>query len=326
MTLLLGKLGHEVIGFSLKPNNRDLYVKAEIEDCVKHSQFGDIRDLESLDAFVKKHNPDFIFHFAAQSLVLQSYLDPMDTFSTNVAGTYNLLQASKSASNLKGLMIITTDKVYSQVGETRAFTEEDPLGGNDPYSASKAAADIIAQSFAKSLAQVPVGIARAGNVIGGGDWAKDRLLPDIALALKSDVPISIRNLDAVRPWQHVLDCLDGYIRFMDHLMATEEKLTILNFGPQSSDFWTVSEVLSYINREILGDKLKVMQQMNLVGESKFLILDSTKARNLLSWSNVFSTPAALTQTIHWYLKFMENGNARELALEDIDSFLALRAN
>jgi CDP-glucose 4,6-dehydratase len=204
--------GHTVSGISLDPDSKSVYVDARLSSIFSNDLRVDIRNRDSLRRAVEKISPDVIIHLAAQPLVLYSYLHPQETFDTNVMGTINLLETTRTLKDLRAVLIVTTDKVYRNRNHLRGYVEADELGGIDPYSASKAAADIAAQSWIESCAEIPITIARAGNVIGGGDWASDRIIPDLVRAYSANRKPVIRFPHAIRPWQHVLDCLNGYLK------------------------------------------------------------------------------------------------------------------
>jgi CDP-glucose 4,6-dehydratase len=219
LSLLLRERGHNVSGISLEPENNTLYKSASIGKFFEHDIRCDIRDLDRLQRNFNSISPDVVIHLAAQALVRESYKDPIRTFETNVHGTINVLKASQNLPKLKAQLIVTTDKVYKNMDKLNAYIESDPLGGQDPYSASKAMADIATQSWLSSFVNAPTGIARAGNVIGGGDISTDRLIPDLIKSYTSGLTPRLRAPKAVRPWQHVLDCLNGYLSLVDAIIT-----------------------------------------------------------------------------------------------------------
>lgn len=321
MSLMLNHLGHEVFGYALPPEEKSLFNQAHVEKVLASDKRADIRSLYELSKFIKDTSPEFIIHLAAQPLVLESYRIPHETFTINTEGTNNLLQASRMSKNLQGILVITTDKVYLESTKNARFVEGDPLGGSDPYSASKAAADLLAQSIALSWDVAPIGIARAGNVIGGGDWSVDRLLPDLARAMTSGERIVIRYPHAVRPWQHVLDCLDGYVQFMNHIVSRQDKLEILNFGPNQKENWTVLQIINYINDNLLNGELSIQIADAQHHESSYLQLESSKANQLLKWSNRFETLEAVKKTVSWYEKQLLGRDMQSESLFEIATFL-----
>lgn len=297
----LNMQGHVVSGISLPPPSKSLYEQANIKSFIKHDVRFDIRNsTQELDNIIKEINPEVIIHFAAQPLVGKSYLNPIETFETNIMGTLNVLNASLRATKLRAALIITTDKVYKNDGSNLARMETDPLGGEDPYSASKAAADIVAQSWIKNFAKVPVSIARAGNVIGGGDWVQGRLVPDLVFAYSNKETPILRNPDGIRPWQHVLDCLNGYLMLVNKQIESGIRGE-WNFGPPPSGHVPVSELVTKF-AESWGSKGKVWQlgTESVLTESKTLFLDCTKAMTELSWSNALDFDQTVRMTVEWY--------------------------
>jgi CDP-glucose 4,6-dehydratase len=323
LVLLLKSRGHTVSGISLDPNTESLFNQAKIQEFMEMDLRLDIRDRTSLATAVKSVNPDVIIHLAAQPLVRYSYAQPVETFESNVLGTLNLLEATKSLANLKATLIITTDKVYKNRGHKEGYLEDDALGGDDPYSASKAAADIATQSWVKSFAQTPVAIARAGNVIGGGDWAADRLIPDLVRSYRiSNIPV-IRNPNSVRPWQHVLDCLNGYLLLVDS-MISQGTQGEWNFGPNHLEKNVVSEVIEGFSQHYgVSGNAWALDQGEHPKESDFLLLNSTKARTQLGWVDRLDFRDTLEWTAFWYRTFTEQG-ARATTIEQIEAFLSQR--
>ena len=320
---MLANSGHEVFGLSLDPDQNSLFESAELSSIFAIDRRLDIRDKESLLDYVNQVDPEVVIHLAAQPLVRYSYLHPLETFSTNVLGTLNVLEATRSANSLLATLIITTDKVYKNIGQLSGYVELDPLGGDDPYSASKAAADIATQSWVKSFSEKPVAIARAGNVIGGGDWAADRLIPDLVRSFSSQVTPVVRNPLAVRPWQHVLDCLHGYLILVDSLLSGG-KGGEWNFGPDHLVHHTVAEVVESFAHEYghLGAPWQLDSGTN-PHESNFLLLDSGKARRELGWVDLLDFNASISWTASWY-KNSTSQSAKSITLEQINQFNELR--
>lgn len=323
LVVLLKSMGHTVSGISLDPETESLFNQAKIQELMKQDFRIDIRDRVSLAAKVKAINPEVIIHLAAQPLVRYSYAHPVETFESNVLGTLNLLEATRGLTDLKATLIITTDKVYKNLGHKEGYVEDDALGGDDPYSASKAAADIAAQSWVKSFARTPVSIARAGNVIGGGDWAVDRLIPDLVRSYRtSNVPV-IRNPNSIRPWQHVLDCLNGYLLLVDS-MITRGTHGEWNFGPNHKEKRLVSEVIDGFSHffEVTGSPW-ALDQVEHPKESDFLLLNSAKSRTQLGWVDHLDFQETLRWTASWYRDFTQVG-ARATTMQQIETFLSHR--
>ncbi|MBQ9336960.1 MAG: CDP-glucose 4,6-dehydratase [Lentisphaeria bacterium] len=308
----LHRLGAEIGGLALAPDTTpDLYslLKTPVQ-----SELCDIRDFEGVKRIVRSFRPEIVFHLAAQPLVRTSYREPRETFETNVMGTVDLLEACRQTPSVRAVVVVTTDKCYANPENGKPFTEDDPLGGFDPYSASKGAAEIAAASYRSaffSSADSPaVATARAGNVIGGGDWAADRLIPDLVRAAAAGTPAEIRFPDAVRPWQHVLEALGGYLTLGAALLSGGHAFaSAWNFGPAEAENFTVGQVIGMAQSE--WDKIIIKQDETpeRPHEAGRLLLDCGKARDLLHWHPVWDTETAVRRTIRWYRDFYENGAA-----------------
>jgi CDP-glucose 4,6-dehydratase len=266
-------------------------------------------------------NVDVVIHLAAQPLVKASYKSPIDTFQTNVIGTLNVLEASKELAP-KAILIITTDKVYKNTDKTTGYVESDPLGGSDPYSASKAAADIATQSWRSSYGVTPISIARAGNVIGGGDFAENRLMPDLVHSFIEDKAPIIRYPQSIRPWQHVLDCLNGYLSLVDKQL-NDGVNGEWNFSPPATPTHAVSEVASEAAKLWGSNKQWQQDAGEHKPETETLLLDSTKARKVLAWSEKLDFQESLSWTIDFY-KRVNQGEAQQSVLQDqVNQFLSI---
>ena len=323
LSLMLKNLGHRVSGFSLEAENGSLFNQIEPESIFDESIAGDVRSLPDFEKALRATNPDVVIHLAAQSLVRESYRNPVFTYETNVTGSHNVLRATKDKDNPPILLMITTDKVYLNDGRKKGYEENDGLGGKDPYSSSKAIADILIQSWQQDNPNLSIGIARAGNVIGGGDSSKERLLPDLIEAFENDKSIELRSPNAVRPWQHVLDCLSGYLKLIDLMVNTPGSIGAWNFGPDMSQVRTVAEVTSKA-AESWGVPLKWnLGSYDGLAEADFLLLDSSKARHSLKWNDKLDFEKAVEWTINWHLKLKRGVSAREAMSEDIENFLSL---
>jgi CDP-glucose 4,6-dehydratase len=299
LSLMLSLQGHQVSGISLKPEKYALFEKARLKKIFKHDLRLDIRNVISLNKSVAQIQPEVIIHLAAQPLVRESYLKPLETYETNLMGTLNVLESSKFARNLVATLIITTDKVYKDKNKLNGYVETDELGGRDPYSASKAAADIAAQSWVKSFGTSPVAIARSGNVIGGGDIARDRLLPDLMRGISKNQKTMIRNPNAIRPWQHVLDCLNGYTMLIDHMINSKLNGE-WNFGPSIYEKHTVIEVVKKVSEKAgLKKQIWKTSAAQHPHETNYLLLNSDKARSLLKWNQVLDFDTAIDWTVNW---------------------------
>ena len=315
----LKEKGHSVIGYSDAAHPESLYVTAEMSTLLDKEYWGDIRDSEFLTKAIRESNPEVIVHFAAQSLVRTSYLRPRETFETNFLGTLNVLESLKDLENLKSVLIVTTDKVYSDSSKLTGYAEIDPLSGSDPYSSSKAAADLLTQSWVKSFNLRGVNIARAGNVIGGGDWNHDRLIPDIVRAIKSqEIPL-LRFPESIRPWQHVLDCLNGYYGLIEYGLKTKNS-SEWNFGPVIDPEFSVKKVTSLILEEFDSVEAWGIQPGNHPKESEVLLLNSDKAREVLQWKEVLSTAQAVKWTAVWYKSLYDGAKPLNLIQDQILEF------
>ena len=300
LTLLLERLGIEVIGLSLPPLPTSLYKKSKRIGKI-NEDFFDIRDSNAVHKFIKENKPSVIIHLAAQPLVLESYKNPKYTFEVNVIGTSNVLEAAFKTNSTEVVLISTTDKVYENNNLGKAFFETDPLRGKDPYSASKVAAEnvIYAWREIKNKSGGPVLLtARAGNIIGGGDLSKNRLIPDLVRAFNSNSELVIRNPSSSRPWQHVLDPLSGYLLMIDNAI-NGDNLEVLNFGPIDKSM-KVKEVVKIASKHWGNKSTIVFSKEKSTIEAKSLELDSSLARNTLNWSPFWNQSEAIIETINWW--------------------------
>lgn len=296
LCVILNNLGHEVHGYSLSPEPGGLFEEIEISSKIKSDRRGDIRNKDQLVTALKHANPDVVIHLAAQPLVRESYSSPSETFETNCQGTVNLIHAMSEVAPDAFLLAITTDKVYKNTGKLDGYVESDELGAADPYSASKAMADFALQSWAYSFPDSPrLAIARAGNVIGPYDSSRDRIVPDILRSATLNKVLSIRSPESTRPWQHVLDCLFGYLLLVDKYKGTRGPV-IWNFGPLPENERSVFDLVMEAHKHIDFD-WKIYEEQNQKIEQKKLTLDSKQARNLLNWSDSFTFEDAIRETI-----------------------------
>ena len=321
LALWLQRLESHVIGFSLPPvttpNHRDL-----LNPPVDAEELGDIRDYPQLLRVVQASQPEIVFHLAAQPLVRRSYRDPLETWSTNVVGTANVLEACRHTNSVKAIVVVTTDKCYDNKEQIWGYRETDALGGHDPYSASKAAAELVVASYRKSWFSQPgaclLASARAGNVIGGGDWSEDRLIPDAARAVASNQALEIRCPQATRPWQHVLESLAGYLLLGQQLLlARGEFAESWNFGPGPDGNRSVADVL-----QLMKQHWPELQWTSSSGshphEASLLQLDSTKSQRRLNWKPVWSIDEGVAKTAQWYHDFYRHG--RVITHEQFDQY------
>ena len=299
LALLLNSKGHKVSGLALDPAQSSLFEKAGIQDFLVNDFRVDIRDAGKTAEAIRTCAPDVIMHLAAQPLVRYSYDHPRETFETNVLGTLNVLEAVSKTPTVKALVVVTTDKVYRNTNRLEGYREDEALGGDDPYSSSKAMADILTQSWVKSFPNVPTAIARAGNVIGGGDVCKDRLFVDLISNLSHGRETVIRYPNAVRPWQHVLDCLNGYYILTQKLLDNQG-LGEWNFGPGRQGFVTVGEI-STKALKYWGDNSPgwVVENTPTLHEAELLALDATKAEQFLGWKNMLNVDQSVQWTVDW---------------------------
>ena len=324
LTILLERLGINVIGVSLPADMNSLYQRMNRFGKIKEG-FIDVRDVNALSVFLENSRPSAIIHLAAQPLVLESYIQPRDTFETNVMGTVNLLDSAFSVPSIRSIIVATTDKVYRNENLGKAFLESDPLFGKDPYSASKVATEAVVSAWQQisKLDQGPRVISvRAGNVIGGGDWANNRLLPDIIRGFSSKETFSLRNPNSTRPWQHVLDPLYGYILTLEESLRLTE-IESVNFGP-SGESLTVSAVA-----KIAADHWphQVRYEFNNFDieesrESLILQLDSRKARQILNWTPKWSQEESIVKTVSWWNLVLNQGiEPLDACKQDLEEFL-----
>lgn len=323
LVFLLRELGHEVSGLSLEPVDGALFIEANVGSLLKFDLRGDVRDRKVLNDALQLTQPDVVMHLAAQPLVRESYANPTYTFETNVMGTMNVL--ASVVDPVMAQLIVTTDKVYRNVDQLEGYHEDDSLGGDDPYSASKAMAEILTQSWVRSFPGVPTATARAGNVIGGGDVSADRLLPDIIRAFNLGVPVKLRYPEAVRPWQHVLDALNGYLKIVDALVAGKGS-GAWNFGPDADSFVSVSTVAA-LAADVWGDGATVTNAPHFgqPHEANLLVLDSTKARVELGWTNKLSFKESVEWTLDWHRGVGSGMDPNVVTKGQIERFLGLNS-
>ncbi len=325
LTIWLVKIGAEVIGYGLDPRTkRDNYELSGIKKYIKEYR-ADIRDKEKLIKVVKDEKPDIIFHFAAQPLVLESYKDPLYTIETNTLGTTYILEAFKFSNTAKALIVVTTDKVYLNKEWTWGYRENDQLGGKDIYSASKAAAELIIDAYRKSFLEKEnklVASVRAGNVIGGGDWSENRIVPDCIKAIEKGSTIKVRNPEAVRPWQHVLEPLSGYLLLGEYLLKGKDSFAdAWNFGPLVDNFLSVEQLVKLIIKEYGKGNYKIIGN-GTYQEAKYLSLDISKAIRKLKWKPVLKFHETIKLTIEWYKKYKYE-NVFNICLSQINEFIDL---
>ncbi len=322
LVLWLTGLGARVTGLSLPPYTDpslfDLCARGRCND-----NYGDIAEPARVAHALAACEPDILIHMAAQALVRPSYTDPLGTYATNVMGTANVLQAARAVRSLRAVVVVTSDKVYANDGAGRPFSEEDRLGGHDPYSNSKACAELVTDSFRRCFfgGACRVATARAGNVIGGGDWSPFRVVRDIVEAFETGQPVALRYPQAVRPWQHVLDPLAGYL-LLAQAMATapESAPTALNFGPDAESFRSVSDLVQTFTSRWGGRPGWRHDAAEHPHEASFLTLDATRARSLLGWRPLLSFDESVTWTADWYRAFWNGDDVGAVTRRQIDLF------
>ena len=323
MSLWLASMGASVHGFALAPEtNPSLHALAGVAGDVRET-IADLRDAAALARCVEAARPQLVIHMAAQPLVRRSVREPVDTFAINVMGTVNLLDILRNTQGLEAILVVTTDKVYENPEHHRPFREHDPLGGHDPYSASKAACEIVVASYARTwfdARNVPVATARGGNVIGGGDFSEDRIIPDIFRAMRANEPLVLRNPEATRPWQHVLDCTAGYLLYTQALATRQEVPRALNFGPMGEAERPVRAVAEAMQAALGMAQGYVMAQGPQPREMRSLALDSTAARASLGFRDRLVGEAAIRAAADWYLAFTRGADMRAFTLAAIKDY------
>lgn len=323
MALWLERLGAEVTGFGLEPDtDPSLFNLLQPWPGIA-SIIGDVRDAEAIRKAVRQANPDVVIHMAAQALVRRSYREPVDTIAANVMGTVNLIEALREANNLQVALIITSDKVYQNTDDGVAFAEDAPLGGDDPYSASKACQEIVTSSWAKSYfaeRDAVVATARAGNVVGGGDFSEDRLIPDIYRALASGEKLVLRSPDATRPWQHVLDLNAGYLMYVERLARRDGQIPqAMNFGPGPGESFTVG-ALTQKMMAAMGQDLAPDVKPSKLKEKTLLSVDAQVAHDVLGWDAKLGMDATVRLTADWYGAFLNGANARTITEQQLEDY------
>ena len=330
LTLWLQSLGAKVVGYSLKPSTKpSLFETLGLENEITHI-IGDIQDKQNLSDSIEKYKPEIVIHLAAQPLVRVSYEDPVETFRTNILGTVNILDSIRKSDSVSSCVVMTSDKCYQNLDANRFHKETDHLGGSDPYSASKGAAEIITNSFRNSFFNKGnIATVRAGNVIGGGDWAKDRIVPDCIRALIANKKIMVRNPSSIRPWQFVLEPISGILWLGSKLYTNPEKFSeAWNLGPNQISNMTVEKVVQNTIRiwdkdgSEKGSWLDTSKESkNQPNESISLLLDSTKALTSLEWKTIYSFETTINQTISWYKSYYNNDTSmKELSVHQIEQY------
>ena len=325
--LWLAAIAARVSGYALEPDTEpSLFNAANIGRDVE-SQFGDICDYVRLEEFVRRVRPDAILHLAAQPLVRRSYREPLRTFEVNAQGTANVLDIALRAGCVRAAVCVTTDKVYRGEAALQPYKEDAPLGGSDPYSASKAAAELVIESYRASFGKqdgrgTAIASARGGNIVGGGDWSEDRLVPDFVRAVTGNKRLELRYPEATRPWQHVLGLVQGYLMLLSGLLERPDKhASSWNFGPRDGQSYSVRQVVELLSSR--WTRPQVSYADNPVPEASILAIDSSRASRELGWAPPWDTPRALTETAAWYRDYYEHPHdARELTMRQIEQWRA----
>lgn len=330
LAMWLSQLGAKVHGLALAPNTEpSLFHLCSLQDTLASSTIADVRDLKAVCSAVGQAEPEVVFHLAAQPLVRASYVDPVGTYSTNVMGTVHVLEAVRKMPSVRAVVVVTTDKCYQNQEWAWGYRETDPLGGHDPYSNSKACTELVSAAFRQSFFKpnqtshqgVAIATARAGNVIGGGDWSTDRLLPDVFRAIEAREPVLIRNPQATRPWQHVLEPLRGYLTLAQALFERWPLgADAFNFGPLAEDVWSVGRVVDSVCRRFDDEVIWNQDQNTHPHEAKSLALDIARANHLLGWRPMLDIETALGMTVDWAKGFMAGMGAYEMTLSQIQNF------
>lgn len=326
LCLWLHRLGAEVHGYALEPpTTPNLFTLANIEPLLAASHQADIRDFDRLATAVRACDPEVVIHMAAQPLVRESYRIPLETYAVNVMGTAHLLEALRQVAATKAVVNVTTDKCYENREWLWGYREDEALGGYDPYSSSKACAELVTTAYRRSFyahdGGAAIATARAGNVIGGGDWAVDRLVPDLVRALLAQSPVTIRNPHAIRPWQHVLEPLCGYLLLAQHLVEDGASFAqAWNFGPLDDDVRTVEEIVRHLCARWSDTASFVIDGREHPHEAHYLKLDSSKSRTLLGWQPRWRLAQALDAIVDWTRAYQSGSDLRSVTLDQIASF------
>jgi len=327
LSLWLQSMGAEVKGFALSPPTTPaLFDEARVGQSMQ-SEIGDVRDPQAVTRSMTEFNPDVLIHMAAQPLVRLSYREPVETYATNVMGSLHVLEAARRCPNLRAIVNVTTDKCYENREWEWGYREDEPMGGHDPYSNSKGCVELLTSAYRNSFFNTPkaaaLASARAGNVIGGGDWAEDRLIPDILRAFEQGQPVTVRNPHATRPWQHVLEPLSGYLLLAEHLYNHGQKFAQgWNFGPKDEDARPVDWILNHMVEDWGQGASWQLDQDEHPHEANFLKLDISKARTRLHWSPTWDLETTLARIVNWHRAWLSGEDMQARCLEEIDAYMA----
>ena len=321
LSLWLQTMGADLCGIALPPPTEpSLFAQAKVADGMRH-QLADVRDFEKIEKIFQSFQPDIVLHLAAQPLVRESYKAPIETYSTNVMGTVHVLEASRRTKSVRAVINVTTDKCYENREWVWGYRENEPIGGHDPYSSSKGCSELVSAAYRKSFfedAEIQVATARAGNVIGGGDWARDRLIPDIIKSIQENIPTKIRNPNAIRPWQHVLEPLSGYLLLAEGLYNKKDGMSgAWNFGPRDEDAQNVQWVANELSKKMGQSPIFLPDPKNHPHEANFLKLDISKAKNKLGWEPRWSLNTALDSIVDWNRSLNQKEDIRKKSVSQI---------
>lgn len=333
LSIWLKNMNAELIGFSKDiPTKPSLFKLANVEEGMRSIK-GDIRNLAKIQSVMKENRPDIIIHLAAQSLVSTSYQNPIETYSTNVMGTANILESARKVDSIRTILLVTSDKCYETKSLKRGYRETDPMGGHDPYSSSKGCAELLISSFRRSFFnlekfddhKVAIASARAGNVIGGGDWSPNRLFPDVIRSVLNKTQLQLRNPHGIRPWQHVLEPLSGYLTLVEKLWKNGKNFSeSWNFGPKYQDCKSVKWILDQIIKHWDGKIKYKIEPTNPYYESDLLLLDCSKANKKLGWFPRLNLKTAIEWTLNWYENYMQQNNMEIFTEKQITDYNTLK--
>jgi CDP-glucose 4,6-dehydratase len=324
LSIWLQSMGADLCGIALAPpTNPALFVEARVAESMEHKT-ADVRDFEAINKIFEWFKPQIVLHMAAQPLVRLSYQEPVETYATNIMGTVHVLEASRRAKSIRAIVNVTTDKCYENREWVWGYREFEPMGGYDPYSSSKGCSELISSAYQKSFLDkegIGLATARAGNIIGGGDWAKDRLIPDVIKSLEKKEVVEIRNPNAIRPWQYVLEPLSGYLQLAEELFLNERDVTgAWNFGPNDEDAKSVKWVADHLSAKWGANSISKLQPGNQPHEAHFLKLDISKAKQRLGWEPKWSLDTALDKTIDWQKSWVAHEDMRAKCISQISEY------